>query len=108
MTPARPWWARSLKVAYSKGMATGARCPGTRGVEADEVALGDVDEVPDDVADLPVGAVGRRLPGAGRISQGEQVLGLGVDDAQQIFLSRIRSCVPHGFLRDDGSKEECA
>ena len=72
------------------------RCctPSVGHVEAGEVALRRVDEVPDDVTHLPVPSGGRGLPHARHRRQGEQLVRLLADRSQQVVLAREVEEVP--------------
>jgi hypothetical protein len=54
------------------------------GVEADEVALGGVDQVADDVPDLPRARRGGRLPDGRVRDEGEHAVGLGLDGTAEV------------------------
>jgi hypothetical protein len=63
-------------------------------IESVEVGLGGVNDVPDDVAHLPLGARGRCRPGLWYSSQREEAFGLISHHAQNRVLALIRHGVP--------------
>lgn len=77
----------------------GRRAAGASGVEAAEVALGGVDEVADDVADLPVARRRGRLPRGRRRRQREHLVRLRPHGAQQVVLARRVEEVPLTHFR---------
>src|SRR5918997_5541683 len=57
-------------------------------LEPVDVTLGGIDEVADDVSDLPVTGAGRHLPVLRRLRESEELLRLVAHDSQEIVLGR--------------------